>query len=47
MGLQTRPTAPICLSTIYWIVHAIDEAASQINLLRYWNASRDTRNFRF
>jgi hypothetical protein len=33
--------------TSYWIVYAVDEAVSQINLLRFWNASQDTKNFRF
>jgi uncharacterized membrane protein len=32
--------------TSFWVVYAVDEAASQINLLRFWNASRDTKSFR-
>ncbi len=32
--------------TSYWIVYSVDDAAQRVNLLRFWNASRDTRSFR-
>ena len=31
--------------THYWIVYTIDEDAKRVNVLRFWNASRDTRTF--
>ena len=31
--------------TSYWIVYTIDEDAGQVNVLRFWNASRDPAGF--
>ena len=32
--------------TSYWIVYAIDEDARRVNVLRFWNASRDAETFK-
>ena len=31
--------------TGYWIVYTIDEEARRVDVLRFWNASRDTKAF--
>ena len=31
--------------TSYWIVYKIDEEAQRVEILRFWNASRDTKAF--
>ena len=30
----------------YWIVYSVDDAAQTVNILRFWNASRDPDRFR-
>ena len=32
--------------TSYWLVYVADDFAQRIDLLRFWNASRDTESFR-
>jgi len=32
--------------TQFWIVYTVDEQTKVVNVLRFWNASRDTENFR-
>ena len=31
--------------TSYWIVYTLDEGAKRVDILRFWNASQDTREF--
>ena len=31
--------------TSYWIVYTVDEDARRVDVLRFWNASRDTKTF--
>ena len=33
--------------TSYWVVYLIDEPARRVNVLRFWNASRDPASFDF
>lgn len=32
--------------TQFWIVYTIDEETKTVNVLRFWNASKDPENFR-
>jgi hypothetical protein len=32
--------------TSYWIVYRIDEDVRRVDVLRFWNTSRDTRTFK-
>lgn len=33
--------------TSFWIVYTVDEELKRVDLLRFWNASRDADSFRF